>query len=93
MLALEPPRDYAVVRCVEAWCDLTTTRGIGMAVGPIPWDKIVKWCEFHGLDHEGTKIMIQVIRKLDVDRANAAAAKANLEKARGPGAVATAGRR
>lgn len=67
--ATEPPRDFAVARCVEAWCDLSTTRGIGMATGPIPWTAIVRWCEFHELDREATMIVVHVIRTLDVDRA------------------------
>lgn len=58
-----------------------------MAEGAVPWRSIVTWCEFHGLDHEASEIMIHVIRTLDVDRATSRAAEAAQKKALGPGAA------
>lgn len=75
-----PPCDYAVSRCVSAWGDLSTCRGIGMAAGPIPWTAIVHWCEFHGLDHEATQVVIYVIRTLDIERAEAEQTKRALDE-------------
>lgn len=64
-----------------------------MAVGPVPWTAILAWCEFHGLDHEATQVMIHVIRMLDVERADTQTAQANLDKARGPHAAAARSKR
>ncbi|HEU4727689.1 MAG TPA: hypothetical protein VFT22_07365 [Kofleriaceae bacterium] len=85
ILAQEPPRDYAVHRCVQAWSDLSTCRAIGMTVGPVPWTAIVAWCDFHGLDHEATELMIYVIRALDNERAEEAALEARQKAALGSG--------
>lgn len=79
----EPPRDYAVVRCVQAWCDLSTCRPVGMVVGVIPWTSIVTWCQYQGFDKEATDVMLHVIRQLDADRAEAEAKDAQVAKASG----------
>lgn len=83
ILEKRPPRDYAVSRCLEAWADLSTERPVGFAVGAIPWSRIVAWCEFHGLDREASQVLIHVIRKLDIDRAEAQAAEDARKKATG----------
>lgn len=85
ILKQEPARDYAVIRCIEAWHDLGTERTVGFAVGPIPWSRVVAWCEFHGLDREATQIVVHVIRRLDIDRAEARAADDAKKKATGKG--------
>lgn len=74
-----------MVRCIDAWTDLSTERPIGFAVGAIPWSRIVAWCEFEGLDREATKIMVHVIRRLDIERAESAAADQAKNKATGKG--------
>jgi hypothetical protein len=61
--------------CLRAWGDLSTCRPIGMAVGFIPWTAIIEWARFHGLDREATQILVDVIRKLDHDRAERDASK------------------
>lgn len=57
-----------------------------MALGPIPVIAIWEWSDRHGLDDEAREIMTHVIRRLDNDRAEAEAAKAEIERARGKGA-------
>ena len=52
-------------------------------MGPIPWTAIVAWCEFHELDRESSVTLVQVIRQLDNERAEAEAARQRLESARG----------
>jgi hypothetical protein len=71
--------------CVHAWHELSTCRGIGMAMGPIPWTAIVTWCEFHSdeLDRDAAVQLIHVIRQLDNDRAEREAAKQALAKMTG----------
>lgn len=83
--AKEPEVDFAVNLCLRAWGDLSTTRQIGMALGPVPVPAIYEWSDRKGFDDEAREIMTHVIRQLDVDRAEAEAAKAEIEKARGPG--------
>ena len=79
----EPERDAAIGMCIHAWSDLGTCRAIGMALGPIPWTAIVAWCEFHELDREASVTLVQVIRQLDHERAEAEAARQRLTTARG----------
>jgi hypothetical protein len=68
-----------VVWCVRAWDKLGTCRGIGMAVGPIPVTDTIEWCKFHRFDYELSMLIMDVIAKLDSDRAEAEAAKRRLE--------------
>jgi len=79
----EPDTDDAVAICIEAWNDLSTCRAIGMAVGAIPVTAIYQWAEMEDLDREATRMLKRVIRQLDNDRAEAAAAKYRLETATG----------
>ena len=69
---------------MRAWHDLGTCRPIGMSAGAIPWTAIVAWADFHQFDREATAMLIHVIRTLDNDRAEAAAAKARLAAAGRP---------
>lgn len=86
LLEKEPERDLAVQLCLRAWWETGTCRVVGMAVGPIPVTAIWEWCDRHGFDDEAREIMTHVIRQLDNDRAEAEAAKAEIERARGKGA-------
>lgn len=81
--ATEPERDHQITMCIKAWHELGTTRGIGMAMGPIPVTAIYVWCDVEGFDREATMLMKNVIRLLDNDRAEREAAKAAADKARG----------
>lgn len=67
--AEEPYRDIVIDRYVNAWNDLSTCRQVGMAMGPIPFDKIVIWAEVHRLDYEEILLLNHVIRQLDNDHA------------------------
>lgn len=85
ILATEPDRDLPMRLCVKAWVDLNSCRPIGMSVGPIPWDKMVKWCEFHDeeLDREAAMQLIGVIQGLDRDFMIREASKRALASAQG----------
>lgn len=85
ILVDEPPRDYAMNLCIQAWGDLNTCRTIGMVAGPIPWTAIAKWCEWHAeeLDRSAAMTLIHVIRQLDIDRAEREAAKRAIDAALG----------
>lgn len=48
-----------------AFGELATCRPIGMGVGPIPWDTIVNYGTFHGLDRGLLKPFISIIMGLD----------------------------
>ncbi len=45
--------------------DLTTTRPIGMAAGPIPWTATQRYAEAHGMNTHETYALHQVIRHMD----------------------------
>jgi hypothetical protein len=79
----EPECDEAMLTCIHAWNDLGTCRYIGMAVGAIPWWAIVWWAEFYGLEHEQARVLVDVIRQLDNDRAAVELAKERLKRTRG----------
>lgn len=81
----EPPRDYAVAKCVEAWDDLSTCRPVGMAVGAIPVTAIWALCDRRGYDREVSDVIEHVIRTLDVERSHTEAAKAAADHAQGKG--------
>lgn len=70
-------------RCIQAWEDLSTCRSIGFAAGPIPVTAIWAWCDRRGLDDEAAELVEHVIRTLDVQRAEAEAAKTADRTARG----------
>jgi len=40
---------YGLQIYFDAFSDLQSERSVGMALGPIPWYSIVKWCELHGI--------------------------------------------
>lgn len=81
--AKEPRLTEQTATILGAWFDLSTERAIGMAVGPIPWNRIVKWCEFSELDREASRLVIHVIRQIDNDRAAAEAAQREVKNAKG----------
>lgn len=51
---------------LSAFWDLSTTRGIGFAPGPIPWNRIRDYAEYVGLDKDVGFAFAAVIRRLDV---------------------------
>ncbi len=75
----QPDQDDAMGLCVQAWHDLHSERPIGMGgAGLIPFTSVLTWAQFHCLDRDVTTILITVLRKLDHDRAEREASKANL---------------
>lgn len=45
--------------------DLTTSRSVGMGVGPIPWKVIFDYCQAYGMSIEQTEDMVFLIREMD----------------------------
>ena len=50
---------------MQAFWELSTTRQVGMAPGPIPWTATQKYTEVHGLDNQAAALMHRVVRALD----------------------------
>jgi hypothetical protein len=44
----------------EAFMDLSTSRGVGMALGPIPWTAVDRYAERHGYTGEGFRYLWQM---------------------------------
>jgi hypothetical protein len=55
-----------------------------MAVGPIPWTSMVEWSRFNGLDDDAARILIHVLRTLDIEHAEAQRADAERREALKP---------
>jgi hypothetical protein len=55
---------------ISAFYDLSTCREIGMALGPIPWDKIYIYSHHKGLDEDLIDPFIQIIREMDAGYLN-----------------------
>ena len=83
LYAGKPPEDDALLLCVRAWQDLETCRSVGMAVGPIPWTAVQEWALASGLDRDSTRLLHDVIRYVDGERARIERAKQNLKNATG----------
>ncbi len=49
----------------EAFVELSTCRGLGMASGPIPWTAVDRYAERHGYSGEGFEYLLQMIRAMD----------------------------
>jgi hypothetical protein len=82
-LDAEPEMDQAMLMCIAAWNDLTSERPLGFgAAGYIPWSSIMAWCEHEGLDTELTVFVKDVLRILDLDRADRLASKKPPPKAK-----------
>ena len=52
---------------LSAYSDLSTCRQVGMGQGPIPWDKIVQYGLFYGLDNENIDFLIKIIGYVDIE--------------------------
>lgn len=50
---------------IQAWFELDTCRQVGMDLGLIPWDKIVFYGQFHGMEEDVLEAFIQIIRQMD----------------------------
>lgn len=51
---------------LQAFYDLSTCRNIGQILGPIPWNIIVQYAEYSGLEIDMTDLFIRVMRSLDL---------------------------
>lgn len=61
----EPVLQAGDVFYIKAFAELNTCRSTGMGVGPIPWEIIVKYGAFHGLDNELIQPFVEIIMGLD----------------------------
>ena len=50
---------------MRAFADLSTTRGMGLALGPIPWTAIVAYADRAGLDPECTRALVTIVSAMD----------------------------
>lgn len=50
---------------IHAFWELSTTRAVGFAPGPVPWHHVVDYAERAGLDEGMIAVAVRVIRKLD----------------------------
>lgn len=83
LYAKKPSEDDALLLCVRAWHDLETCRSVGMGAGPIPWTAVQEWARAGGLDRDSTRLLHEVIRYVDSERARIEQAKRNLNNATG----------
>ena len=51
---------------MKAFNDLGTERQIGMALGPLPWSKIVKYAGHYHLEPDVTEAFVDIMRTMDV---------------------------
>ena len=51
---------------MAAFWDLSTYRPMGLAVGPIPWDKIQSYADFVDLRGDLARVFAIVIRRMDI---------------------------
>jgi hypothetical protein len=64
--ALNEPDEYAGDEFyINAFYELSTCRLVGNETGPIPWDKIVLYASFHGLERDLIPLFIRVIIEMD----------------------------
>ena len=66
VLDAEPEQDDAMGLVLLAWDDLLTCRPLGMDLGPVPWSAAMDWCDRHGLDAQGARVVWSVIRRIDL---------------------------
>jgi hypothetical protein len=50
---------------MAAFWDLSSCRQFGFGAGPIPWDTMVAYAEFHGLEYDVACVFIQIMREMD----------------------------
>lgn len=50
---------------LSAFWELSTTRQFGMGVGPIPWNRMVQYAQFHELEEDVARAFVQVMREMD----------------------------
>jgi hypothetical protein len=69
--------------CLRCWRDLDSCRTQGMGgVGPISFLAVLEWARFYRCDRELTLMLVEVIRDLDVKRAEREASERALKGTR-----------
>lgn len=51
---------------MKSFYDLGTERQSGMALGPIPWSRIVMYAQHYGLVDDVVEAFVDIIRTMDV---------------------------
>lgn len=51
---------------MKAFWDLSTCRQVGMGLGPIPWDSMVRYAQFYGLEDDVAEAFVYIIRAMDI---------------------------
>ncbi|RKW55983.1 MAG: hypothetical protein D8B57_02400 [Prevotella sp.] len=64
-IANAPDLQIGLELYLEAFMDLTTTRQLGMAAGPIPWNYIREWGVYNELNAEQMDSLFYHIRHMD----------------------------
>lgn len=64
---------------------MSTERSRGFDVGLIPWSAIRAWCQFYRFDPEATRLIIRIIRTVDVQVFDERKAKAEQDRIRNKG--------
>jgi hypothetical protein len=60
----EVPDDW--LNFLHIFNDLSSCRQIGMTLGPIPWDAILRYCQYKEYDEETTSLVMTVMKHLDM---------------------------
>lgn len=63
----EPPMPDGWEFYLRAFNDLGTCRQIGMAMGPLPWDKIVDYADRMGLEADVAEDFVRCLRDMDTE--------------------------
>lgn len=83
----EPEVDWGTMFLARGYAELSTEKPIGFSGrGPIPWTRMVKWCQFHRLSHATATHAMTTVSHVDgiFMRRDAAKAKAEAAAAKKP---------
>lgn len=65
LLNSQPELDAGGWQIHRAFRQLSTTRSLGWAPGPIPWDRAVAWCRLEGMSKRATRHLVNVVLAAD----------------------------
>jgi len=79
----EPELDLAASIALSCWHDLDSCRPLGYGPpGFIPYTAIELWTRVQGLDRDWLRLLVAVIRRLDVERAERIESEMRVEEAK-----------
>ena len=50
---------------LDAFWSLSTTRDFGLGLGPIPWNLILEYARWAGIDDDNEELFVTAIREMD----------------------------